>query len=328
MKIKPSTNLLWPLLTVVVVVLLVALLGFFLLGHGDEVVQGEAEVTEYRVSAKVPGRVLKFFVKEGDRVAAGDTLCLLDVPDVQAKLQQAEAARAAAAAQNRKALSGTRAEQLQAAYEMWQKAKAGAEVMQKSYARVKTLHDQGVVATQKLDEATAQRDAAVATERAARSQYEMARNGARREDKEAAEALVEKAQGAIDEVQSYLKEAVLIAQTAGEVSEIYSKLGELVGAGAPIMSIAVTDDLWVTFQVREDKLEGLQVGQKCVGLVPALGSAEVPLTVTYMKDLGSYAAWKATKTTGDFDLKTFEVKAVPQTPVEGLRAGMTVLLKQ
>ena len=129
-------------------------------------------------------------------------------------------------------------------------------------------------------------------------------------------------------MQSYLKEAVLIAQTAGEVSEIYSKLGELVGAGAPIMSIAVTDDLWVTFQVREDKLEGLQVGQKCVGVVPALGSAEVPLTVTYMKDLGSYAAWKATKTTGDFDLKTFEVKAVPQTPVEGLRAGMTVLLKQ
>ncbi|MGI6219813.1 MAG: HlyD family secretion protein [Bacteroidaceae bacterium] len=328
MEKKRTINLSLALLTVVVVVLLVAWAGFFLLGRKAEVIQGEVEVTEYRVSAKVPGRVLKFYVHEGDKVAAGDTLCVLDVPDLEAKLQQAEAARAAASAQDRKAIHGTREEQLQAAYEVWQKAKAGAEVAQKSYTRVKNLFDQGVVAEQKKDEAAAQCAAAVATERAARSQYEMARNGAQREDKEAAKALVEKAQGAVAEVQSYLKEAVLLAQTAGEISEIYPHLGELVGSGAPIMSVAVTNDLWVTFQMREDMLNSLRVGQQCTGVVPALGGAELPLRVTYMKDLGSFAAWKATKATGDFDLKTFEVKAVPQTPVEGLKAGMTVLLKQ
>lgn len=327
MEKRKSTNLALALLTVTAVVALVAIAGFFLLGKEDETIQGEAEVTEYRVSSKVPGRILKFYVREGDRVKAGDTLCVLDAPDVRAKLQQASAAESAASAQDRKARKGARAEQIQAAFEMWQKAKAGVTIAEKSYTRVKRLFDNGVLAAQKLDEVTAQRDAAVATERAARSQYEMARNGAEREDKEAASALVSRAKGAVAEVESYLKETVLLAQMDGEISEIYPKMGELVGTGAPIMSVSVTEDMWVTFQLREDRLGSLRIGQPCVGIVPALGGKEIPLKVTYMKDMGSFAAWKATKTTGDYDLKTFEVKAVPQSAVEGLRAGMSVILK-
>lgn len=327
MEKRKSTNLALALLTVTAVVALVAIAGFFLLGKEDETIQGEAEVTEYRVSSKVPGRILKLYVREGDRVKAGDTLCVLDAPDVRAKLQQASAAESAASAQDRKARKGARAEQIQAAFEMWQKAKAGVTIAEKSYTRVKRLFDEGVLAAQKLDEVTAQRDAAVATERAARSQYEMARNGAEREDKEAASALVSRAKGAVAEVESYLKETVLLAQMDGEISEIYPKMGELVGTGAPIMSVSVTEDMWVTFQLREDRLGSLRIGQPCVGIVPALGGKEIPLKVTYMKDMGSFAAWKATKTTGDYDLKTFEVKAVPQSAVEGLRAGMSVILK-
>lgn len=314
-------------LTLIGVIAIVALAGFFMLRKGPEIVQGQSEVTEYRISSKVPGRIMEFRVKEGQSVLAGDTLAILEAPDVQAKLEQARAAEAAAQAQNEKALKGTRREQIQAAYEMWQKAQAGLEIAEKSYKRIKNLHDQGVISAQKLDEATAQRDAAKATEKAVKSQYDMARNGAEREDKAAAAALVDRAKGAVAEVESYIKETCLTAQTAGEVSEIFPKAGELVGTGAPIMNIAILDDMWVTFNVREDLLKGLGMNTEFEAFIPALGK-KVRLKVYYMKDLGTYAAWKATKTTGQFDLKTFEVRASPLERVEGLRPGMSVILKK
>ena len=320
-----NSNMLLAFLTLTGVIAIVAVVGFFMLRKGPEIVQGQAEVTEYRVSSKVPGRILEFRVKEGQSVQAGDTLAILEAPDVLAKLEQARAAEAAAQAQNEKALKGARHEQVQAAFEMWQKAKAGLEIAEKSYKRVKNLADQGVMSAQKLDEVTAQRDAAVATEKAAKAQYDMAKNGAEREDKAAAAALVDRAKGAVAEVESYIKETYLIAQTAGEVSEIFPKVGELVGTGAPIMNIAILDDMWVTFNVREDLLQGLTMGTEA--FVPALDK-NIRLKVNYMKDLGTYAAWKATKTTGQFDLKTFEVKALPQEKVEGLRPGMSVILKK
>lgn len=322
-----NSNMLLAFLTLTGVIAIVAVVGFFMLRKGPETVQGQAEVTEYRVSSKVPGRILEFRVKEGQKVQAGDTLALLEAPDVMAKLEQARAAEAAAQAQNNKALKGARHEQVQAAYEMWQKAKAGLAIAEKSYKRVKNLADQGVMSAQKLDEVTAQRDAAVATEKAAKAQYDMAKNGAEREDKAAAAALVDRAKGAVAEVESYIKETYLIAQTAGEVSEIFPKIGELVGTGAPIMNIAILDDMWVTFNVREDLLQGLTMGTELEAFVPALDK-NIRLKVNYMKDLGTYAAWKATKTTGQFDLKTFEVRALPQEKVEGLRPGMSVILEK
>lgn len=208
---------------------------------------------------------------------------------------------------------------------MWQKAQAGVTIAEKSYKRIKNLYDQGVVSAQKLDEITAQRDAALATEKAAKAQYTMAKNGAEREDKAAAAALVNRAKGAVAEVESYINETYLIAQKAGEVSEIFPKQGELVGTGAPIMNIAVMDDMWVTFNVREDLLKDLTMGTEFEAFVPALDQ-NIRLKVNYMKDLGTYAAWKATKTTGQFDLKTFEVRALPTDKVEGLRPGMSVIL--
>ncbi|GAE16027.1 membrane fusion component of tripartite multidrug resistance system [Bacteroides pyogenes JCM 6292] len=227
-----NSNMLLAFLTLLGVIAIVAVVGFFMLRKGPEIIQGQAEATEYRVSSKVPGRILEFRVKEGQKVNAGDTLAILEAPDVMAKMEQARAAEAAARAQNEKAIKGTRQEQIQAAYEMWQKAQAGVIIAEKSYTRIKNLHEQGVMPAQKLDEVTAQRDAAIATEKAAKSQYTMAKNGAEREDKMAAEALVNRAKGAVAEVESYIKETYLIAQTAGEVSEIFPKVGELVGTGA------------------------------------------------------------------------------------------------
>lgn len=322
-----NSNMLLAFLTLVGVIAVVALVGFFMLRKGPEIVQGQAEVNEYRVSSKVPGRILEFRVKEGQQVKAGDTLAILEAPDVQAKLEQAQAAQAAAQAQNEKALKGARQEQIQAAYEMWQKAKAGLTIAEKSYKRVKNLYDQGVMSAQKLDEVTAQRDAAVATEKAAHAQYQMARNGAEREDKEAAAALVNRAKGAVAEVESYIRETVLVAQTAGEVSEIFPKVGELVGTGAPIMNVAVMEDMWLTFNIREDLLQGIGMDTEVEAYVPALDK-HIHAKIYYLKDLGTYAAWKATKTTGQFDLKTFEVRATPTEHIEGLRPGMSVILEK
>lgn len=240
---------------------------------------------------------------------------------------QAQSAQDAAAAQSRKAVKGAREEQIRGAYELWQKAIAGREVMEKSYARVKRLFDEGVATAQKLDEMTAQRDAAIATERAAKSQYDMAKNGAQIEDKQAAAALVNRAGGAISEVKSYQKEMVLVAQLDGEVTSIYPSIGELVGSGAPIMSVALMDKMWVTFNVREDHLQDFKKDAVITAFVPALNNQEVRLRVTNLKDVGTYAVWRATKSMGSYDLKTFAVKAVPVSQIKDLRPGMTVVLK-
>lgn len=325
---KKKPNYIPALLLIISIVGVVALCGVLSVSRPDTTIQGEVEVDEYRVSGKVPGRILKILVEEGQNVKAGDTLALIEAPDVQAKLQQAQAAEDAADALRRKADNGARKEQVQAAYEMWQKAKAGSEVMEKSYRRIQSLFDEGVTTAQKLDEVKAQRDAAIATEKAAQAQYEMAKNGAQQEDRDAARAQRQRAEGAVAEVNSYLRETVLTAAMDGEVTDIFPTIGELVGTGAPVMNVAMMDKMWVTFNIREDMLSGISVGNTLNVSIPALGNRETTVKVTYMKDLGTYAAWKATKTTGQFDMKTFQVKAVPTEKVEGLRPGMSVLLKR
>ena len=321
------SNIVLALITLIGVILIVSFVGFIFLGKDNENIQGQAEVNEYRVSSKIPRRVLKFFVEEGQYVQAGDTLAILEAPDVTAKLSQAEAAEAAAQAQKEKAHKSVRTEQLQSAYEMWQKAIAGLDIAEKSYKRINHLFEEGVMSAQKRDEAFANYNASIATEKAAKAQYEMARNGAQLEDREMAAAQVRRAQGAVAEVNSYVDETVLIAQTAGEVTDVFPQLGELVGTGAPIMNIAIMNDMWVSFNVREDLLKDLTMGKEFSAFSPALNK-DINLKVTYMKDIGTYAAWKATKTTGQFDLKTFEVKGTPVTPVEGLRPGMSLIIKR
>lgn len=276
------SNILLAFISLTAVIVIVSLIGFFTLGKGPEIIQGQAEADEYRVSSKVPGRILEFRVKEGDKVKAGDTLAILEAPDVKAKLSQAQAAEQAAQALNEKAQRGTRQEQLQAAYEMWQKAKAGVEIAEKSYNRVNRLFEQGVMSAQKRDEAKAQFDAMTATEKAARSQYEMAKNGAQREDKAAAAAQVERAKGAVAEVSSYIDETILTASADGEVTEIFPKAGELVGTGAPIMNVARLNDMWVTFNVREDFLKDFTVGNEISAFIPAFDK-EIKFKVTYRK---------------------------------------------
>lgn len=309
-----------------IVVAIVALIGFLALGRDPEVIQGEMEVEEYRVSGKVPGRILELRVKEGDLVKAGDTLVIIEAPEVEAKMSQAQNAVNAASAMEQMARNGTRKEMIRSAAQLLEQAKSGLELAEKSYKRVQQLYDEEVVSAQKRDEAEAMYKSAQAQVKAAQSQYEMAVNGARLEERRAASATVGQAKGAVQEVNSYIRETVQIAQIDGEVTDVYPKVGELVGTGTPILSIAVMDDSWATFNIREDQLKNVKIGSEIMVSVPAL-EKELKMKVYYMKDKGSFAVWKATKASGQYDQKTFEVKARPLEKLDGVRPGMSVILK-
>ena len=319
-------NILLAVAGFIAVVIIVAIIGFLALDRTPDIIQGQVEVTEYRVSSKVPGRILELRVSEGDYVKAGDTLAILDAPEVRAKMEQARSAESAAAALELKAQNGARKEQIQGAYSVLQQAKAGYEIAEKSYQRIQRLYDEGVMSAQKRDEVYANYKAMEAQMKAAQSQYDMAVNGARMEDKLVVSAQVGRAKGAVQEVNSYIHETVQVAQKDGEVANIYPKVGELVGTGSPIMSIAVMDDMWGTFNVREDQLNGMQVGSEFTVFVPAFNK-DIKMKVYYLKDQGSYAVWKATKANGQYDLKTFEVKARPVEKLDGLRPGMSLIIK-
>ncbi|MBR3473362.1 MAG: efflux RND transporter periplasmic adaptor subunit [Prevotella sp.] len=323
---QQHNNILLAILGFIAVVVIVALIGYFTLDRRPEEIQGEVEVSEYRVSSKVPGRILEIRVKEGDYVHVGDTLAILDAPEVMAKRAQAESAEDAAAAMSDMAQNGARQQQIQGAYQLWQQAKAGAEVAKKTYDRVQRLFDEGVMTAQKRDEALAAYKAMEAQEKAAKSQYDLAQEGARSEEKRAAAAQVNRAKGAVQEVASYIRETVQRAQMEGEVSNIYPKVGELVGTGSPIMTISIMNDMWGTFNVREDQLNGMKVGSEFSAFCPAFNK-DIKMKVYFMKDQGSYAVWKATKAIGQYDLKTFEVKARPSEAFEGLRPGMSLIIK-
>lgn len=329
MKKEKEGSLLLGIVALLAVIIIVALVGILALKPEKILVQGEAEAAEYRVSGKVPGRVEMYLFEEGEQVRKGDTLVIIYSPEVEAKKDQALAARRMAEAVNDKAKNGAQPEQIEGAYELYQKALAGEEIYRKSYERVQRLFEKGVVSEQKRDEVEAQYKAASATVKAAKSQYDMALSGARAEDKEAARAQVARVDGMLKELAAAEAERYLLSPCDGEVSECFPKVGELVGQGSPVMAIMDLTDVWFTFSVREDMLEGFRKGSQIDVRIPALGEDKTyPVVVTYIKAMGTYATWRTTQQNGGYDVRTFDVKCRPVTPIDGLRPGMTALVME
>lgn len=289
-------------------------------------IQGEIEATQFRVSSKISGRIDTIAIKKGSKVQKGDFLFSINSPEIEAKLQQATAARNAAQAQSQKAQNGAQKEDIQAAYSTYLKAEAAARLYEKTYGRVKSLFDDGVVAEQKKDEAETQMKAARETANAAKSIWEKAQSGARLEDKRSAAELVKQAEGAIAEVEAYLAETRINASASGEISNILAENGELVPTGFPVITILDLNDIWATLFIRETLLADIRVGSEIKANIPALGNSEVTLKVNYISPMADFASWSATKTSGSFDVRSFEVHAVPVTPIEGIRPGMSVLV--
>lgn len=325
---KKNKALLASLAVFVVILAAIAILGLVLITPPNEITQGQADCDVVRVSGKLPGRVVRFYVSEGDMVHKGDTLASIYSSTVDAKLYQAKSMQDVAAATSQKAENGTRNELKTSAYNVWQQAIAAETITQKTYQRMQNLFEQGVISEQKRDEARAAYESAMAAVKAAKSQYDMAQNGAQAEDKIAARSMENAARGSVMEVQSLLEDQFLIAPCDGEVSEIYPHEGELVSLGAPVMSLSKLDDMWASFNVREEKLNNLPVGKDVTVTIPALNNKEVKMRVYYVHDRGSYAAWSATKAYGQFDSKTFEVKVRPTAPIENFRPGMSVILSE
>ena len=310
------SNVIGILAAAAVIVLSVVLISWYLTKRTPTLIQGTVECTTYKASSKVPGRIDDMKVAQGDRVEKGQLLYTLSTPELEAKLRQAEAVKSAAAALDAMALAGARVQQIEAAMNMWQKAQAGLELARKTYERVQNLYNDGVVPAQKLDEATAL---------AAKAQYDMATDGARKEDKEAAAARVRQAEGAVSEVESYISDAMVYSPVTGEISTIIAEEGELVGSGYPVVAILDMSDLWVTFNVKETLLPGLRIGTRMNGYVPALDS-DVEFEVTYISSQADFATWSATRTQGGFDIRTFAIKAKAVTEAANMRPGMSVLV--
>ena len=329
MKKEKEGSLLLGVVALLAVIIIVALVGILALKPEKMLIQGEAEAAEYRVSGKVPGRIEMYLFEEGEQVRKGDTLVVIYSPEVEAKKDQALAAREMASAVNEKAKNGAQPQQIEGAYELYQKALAGEEIYRKSYERVQRLYEKGVVSEQKRDEVEAQYKAASATVKAAKSQYDMALAGAREEDKAAAKAQVARVDGVLKELAAAEAERYLLSPCDGEVSERFPKVGELVGQGSPVMAIVDLTDVWFTFSVREDMLAGFQKGSQIDIRIPALSEDKTfPVVVTYVKAMGTYATWRTTKQNGGYDVRTFDVKCRPVVPIEGLRPGMTALVME
>ncbi len=324
---KENTRLMSGLGIIIVIVAVLAIFGFLFMKQPAEIIEGQAEATSVRVSGKLPGRVTEFYVQEGDNVKAGDTLVHIHSSLAEAKMMQAEGMETAAKAMNQKVDAGTRSQIVQGAYDLWQQAKAAVEITQKTYNRMESLFSQGVISEQKRDEAKAAYQAAVAAESAAKSQYSLAKSGAQKEDKVSAEAMVNVARGGVAEVEALLEDQYLVAPCDGQVDVIYPHVGELVSLGAPIMSVLKLDDKWITFNVREELLNDLTMGKKIDVMIPALGEKHIEAEIYYIRDLGSYATWRATKSTGDWDSRTFKIKARPVNDEPDLLPGMSVIYR-
>ena len=324
--IKKSNTFLFIVFIAVIVAVIVSVgIAYILMKPKQEIIQGQVEANVTRISGKLTGRSERFYVSEGESVSKGDTLVAIYSAEALAKRLQVEAMVTAAEAQNQKAEAGTRKQIIQGAYEMWQKAKAGLNIAEKSFDRISNLYDKGVVSAQRKDEMEANLKAMQATEKAARAQYNRAKEGSQIEDKEMARAMVSKADAGLEEIDAYLADSYLIAPIDGVISEIYPKYGELVGPGAPIMSLLNREDMWITFNVREDLLNSLKDGSKISAKLPAMDNKEFDLEVYAIKDLGTYAVWRATKATGSYDAKTFEIKCRPLEGSDGMAAGMSAL---
>lgn len=314
------------LLAVLAGVAMFSLAGWFLLNPPPLILQGEVDTTQIQVSSKLFGRVATVHVKKGEHVKKGQLLITLDSPEIEAKMAQATAAQRLADARRAKAFEGPRQEELRALLSNWQKAMSAADLAEKTFRRIDRLQADGVVPAQQRDEAEAQWQSAAKTAEAARASYDMALAGSRTEDKTAATAQASQAAGVVAEVTAHLLETSLYAPIDGQIVDLLIDPGELVSPGFPTISIVDLRDAWLTFNVREDLLADIRMGDVITARIPALGNRSIKAKVNYISALGDFATWRATKTSGDFDLKTFEVRLTPVEAVEGLRPGMSAIV--
>ena len=303
---------------------IVALTLWYLVQPQPLLVQGEADATRIDIAARVDGRVAERKVSRGQDVKAGQVLVTIDNPQLITRLKEAEAARAVAAADLKRIQVGTRAEVIGARKASLAAAEASARLAEQTYDRTKQLTARDFASVQKLDEATASLDVAHRSQQQAKLALEEAVAGFTAEEHGVAEATVAKADAAITTLQADVAELTVKAPSNAQVYQTSIDPGEYVSPGAPLLSLVDISDVWVRFDLREDLVKGLKVNDRFDVKVPALGDKPITVMVRRIATRGEYAGWRATRATGDFDLRTFEIRAYPVEAVPGLRPGMSV----
>lgn len=292
--------------------------------------QGQMQMQQTSIAAKVPGRIAQIMVTEGDAVTVGQQLIEMDSPEINAKINQARAGKQMAQSQLDKAENGARPQEIAQAKAAWQANKAASDLAENTYQRVNRLYEEGLMARQKRDEAYAQYLATQDKTEAARLQYDLAKEGARSEDKSAATAQVAQVDAQLEEALVAKEEANLKSPIAGIVDNVIVNAGEVIGQGVPILTLVNTDDQWVVLNVTETYLNQFAIGQRFMGTIPALSSPEKPytkqFTVYATSTLSDFATWRPTNNNDGFDVRTFEVKARPSAPDRRIRSGMSVVV--
>ena len=314
---------------IVVIVAVISIFGMILYNDSPDILQGEIECTQVKISGKLLGRIEKFYVQEGDAVKAGDTLVLINSPETNALMQSASAMKDAAYYQQKKVDSGAREQIVESLRQAWLAAQSQATLASNTYERIERLFRDSVVTLQRKEEAQALAQTAVAAEQAAHYQYLMALEGAQEEDRRSAQALTMAAQGNVDEVEALLKDTWLLAPADGTISSIYPSVGELVLPASAIMNLMELQDSHVVLNIREDLLSNFLQGSRFKGKIPALDNAKIEFEVYYVSPLGSFATWQSSLQSGSYDLKTFKIKARPvrnSSAAAQLRPGMSVIV--
>ena len=288
--------------------------------------QGQIDAQQYSISSKVPGRIDQVLVRKGDNVEKGQLIFTLHSPEFEAKLEQAKPGQKAAGALALEAEKGARTQQIQAAKDQWQKAKAAAKLMEKTYQRVNNLYNDGVVAEQKRDEAKTQWQAAKYTESAAFQMYQLTKEGVRDETKLAASQKALMAAGAVAEVEAYAADTSIESWFNGEVSQVLLSSGELAPQGFPVVTVIDTKDAWAVLNVREDLLKHFEKDSQFTAYLPALDKT-LEFKVSHISVMGDFATWRSTDSAQGFDLRTFEIEARPVDTTQPLRMGMSLVVE-
>ncbi|RLD89424.1 MAG: hypothetical protein DRJ09_06550 [Bacteroidetes bacterium] len=288
---------------------------------------GTFEAPTVNISSEIPGRIDSLFVALGDTVVKGELLATLEANIMDAKLAQAQGVKEANESLVKKVKKGARRELVDAARNQYMMARSQFAFADKTYKRYQVLFADSIISKQEMDEVEFKHTAAKNQMEAALANYQMAKNGATDEDIEIVKAKLEAAKGVYNEARAYYKQLKIYAPVSGEISEKIGEEGEVMNAGYPIMTVMRPEKIYAVINVREDQLPGFSKGTILQGTIPGMGGKSYRFEVYYLAPMADFATWVPTKAKGEYDLKTFEVRLKPVTPIKGLRPGMTVQVK-
>lgn len=311
---------------ILLTILTLSILGIFLMRDKDIILQGQIEAEEYNISGLLPGRIEDIYVKKGERIEKGDTLVHIISREMLAEYEAQKSLESVASLQSEKIDAGSRKQLISIAKELWDGAKADLRLAKTTYERIKALYEDSIVSLQRRDEVEAIYKSALAAERAAYYQYQIAIEGAQEQDKASAKAMASAAKSNSEVVKALLNDSKLISPISGEVATIALNEGELSSIGTSIMTIIDIENPYLVINIREDLLKNFKIGEIISCDIPALALKDVSFTINYIAPLGSFATWKSTKDSGGYDLKTFEIQAIPTIKINDLRPGMTCLM--